>query len=250
MKTIALMNHKGGVGKTTSVVNIASGLARMGYRVLAIDIDPQANLTISLGVNPDRDEDGIYNVLKDAKPINNAIVAVNNGQLDLLPSTLDLSGLEVELMADELRAYRLRNALKSVNYDYCIIDCPPSLGTLTMNALVAADSVYVPLQAQYLALDGLEILFEVVGMMKESNPNVSIDGIFLTQYDGRKTLHRDVAQLAKKRYGSTMFETYIRDNTKLAEAPIDGVSIFDYAPNSNGAADYSALCKEIKERTN
>ncbi|MCQ2973183.1 MAG: ParA family protein [Bacteroidales bacterium] len=244
--TIAISNHKGGVGKTTSTVNIGAGLARAGKKVLLIDMDPQANMTQSYGVTTA--DVSIYEILtSQSKP-----VAVNIFEnLDVLPSTLDLSGAEMELSNETGREYILRESIAEISkeYDYVLIDCPPSLGLLTINALTAADEVYIPLQAHYLAIKGLTKIVEVIGKVKKRlNKNVEITGVFVTQFDKRKVLHRDVVETIYTYFQDKLFDTRIRDNIALAEAPSQGLDIFRYDPECKGAEDYKLLCDEILQR--
>ena len=244
--TIAISNHKGGEGKTTSTVNIGAGLAMAGKKVLLIDMDPQANLTQSYGIT--KSDVSVYEVLTgEAKPMMVNIFE----NLDVLPSTLDLSGAEMELSNETGREYILREAIAEVsqNYDYILIDCPPSLGLLTINALTAADEVFIPLQAHYLAIKGLTKIVEVIGkVQKRLNKNVQITGVFVTQFDKRKVLHRDVVETIYTYFQEKLFNTRIRDNIALAEAPSQGLDIFRYDPECKGAEDYRSLCQEIIER--
>ena len=244
--TIAISNHKGGVGKTTSTVNIGAGLAMAGKKVLLIDMDPQANLTQSYGIT--KSDVSVYEVLTgEAKPMMVNIFE----NLDVLPSTLDLSGAEMELSNEAGREYILREAIAEVsqNYDYILIDCPPSLGLLTINALTAADEVFIPLQAHYLAIKGLTKIVEVIGkVQKRLNKNVQITGVFVTQFDKRKVLHRDVVETIYTYFQEKLFNTRIRDNIALAEAPSQGLDIFRYDPECKGAEEYRSLCQAIIER--
>ncbi|MCC7223826.1 MAG: ParA family protein [Chitinophagales bacterium] len=244
-KVISLSNHKGGVGKTTSTVNISVGLSRMLHkRVLVIDMDPQANLTQSLGVegNP---QHNIYGALTGSYALHPIIIEEN---LHIIPATLDLSGAEVELSAETGREFILRELIDPLRnqYDYILIDTPPSLGLLTVNALTASDHIYIPLQAQYLALQGLTKLLEVVERIrKRLNRHLSLGGVFITQYDQRKVLNREIAQTIREHFKDKVFQTVIRDNIALAEAPSTGKDIFAYNNRSYGAEDYLELCKEI-----
>ncbi len=245
-KVISLLNHKGGVGKTTCVINIGAGLARMGRKVLLVDLDPQANLTLSLGIP--RQPITIYECMRgeaELEPYH------HKDNLDVIMSTLDLSGAELELINEAGREYILRELFEPVReeYDYIIIDCPPSLGLLTLNALAASDYVYIPLQTEFLALQGLAKIKQVIDKVKfRLNRNLEIGGVIGTMYDSRKILNRDVVETIKKYFGDKVFDTLIRDNVALAEAPSQRKDIFEYSPNSLGAEDYENLCKEIIQR--
>ena len=242
-KVIAVTNHKGGVGKTTSTINIGAGLAKLGKRVLLIDLDPQANLSQSLGIKDPSAT--IYGAIRGEHPLQPVNVLK---RLDVVPSTLDLSGAEIELSSETGREYILRELLEPVkgSYDYVIIDSPPSLGLLTVNALTSADEILIPLQAQYLALQGLSKLLEIVDkIQKRLNKGLRIGGVFITQYDSRKILTRNVVETIESHFKDTVYKTKIRDNVALAEAPTQGQDIFRYNPTSYGALDYLALCKEI-----
>lgn len=243
---ISLLNHKGGVGKTTSVINIGAGLTELGKKVLLIDLDPQANLSLSLGVP--RQQNTIYEALRgecELEPY-----SIKEG-FDVVMSTLDLSGAEMELINEAGREYILRELFEPVreDYDFIIIDCPPSLGLLTLNALAASRYVYIPLQTQFLALQGLAKIKQVIDKVRfRLNKQLEIGGVIATMYDGRKILNRDVVETIKKYFGEKVFETMIRDNVALAEAPAQRKDIFSYNRNSIGAKDYMNLCKEILQR--
>ena len=241
-KIITISNHKGGVGKTTSALNIAAALCRQDKKVLLVDLDPQANLSQSLGIT--EPEHAIYDAIKEgtAKPMH-----LPSG-LSIIPSTIDLSGAEIEMSNEAGREYILSEILEPLrgSYDYIIIDAPPSLGLLTLNALTASDEVLIPVQAEYLALQGLSKLQEVIGkIQKRLNKNLRIGGVFVTQYDSRKVLNREVLATIEKNFKGKVFDTKIRDNVALAEAPTQGVDIFQYQPKSYGAEDYTALVAEI-----
>lgn len=243
-KVISISNHKGGVGKTTSAINIGAGLNILGKKVLLVDLDPQANLSQSLNLTDQ--ERTIYGAIRGEYKLEP--VEVVRG-LDVLPSTLDLSGAEVELSGEAGREYILRELLEPLraSYNYIIIDTPPSLGLLTINALTASTEVLIPLQAQYLALRGLTKLLEVVDKIKKRlNKELRVGGVFITQYDNRKILNRDVVATIEAHFKEELFTTRIRDNIALAEAPTQGLDIFRYQPKSYGAEDYLSLCKEIK----
>ena len=242
-KVITISNHKGGVGKTTSAINIGAGLNSLGKTVLLIDLDPQANLSQSLGLIDQ--EKNIYGAIRGEYPLEP--VEVLKG-LDVIPSTLDLSGAEIELSGEAGREYILKELIEPLkrSYDYIIIDSPPSLGLLTINSFTASDEVFIPLQAQYLALQGLTKLLEVIDKIKKRlNKKLRVGGVFITQYDNRKVLNRDVVETIKKHFKSEVFKSKIRDNVALAEAPTQGLDIFRYNAKSYGAEDYLALCKEM-----
>lgn len=243
---IAISNHKGGVGKTTSTVNIGAGLALTGHKVLLIDMDPQSNMTQSYGIS--KSDVSVYEVLKGEAEAKTVEVFEN---LDILPSSLDLSGAEMELINEAGREYILKDAISPIKdkYEYILIDCPPSLGLLTINALTAANEVYIPLQAHYLAIKGLTKIIEVIGKVKKRlNKDIEITGVFVTQFDKRKVLHRDVVETIYTYFQEKLFDTRIRDNIALAEAPSQGMDIFHYDHTSKGAEDYQNLVQEIMER--
>jgi chromosome partitioning protein len=244
---IALLNHKGGVGKTTCTINIGAGMVEMGKKVLLIDLDPQANLTLSLGIP--RHPNTIYEAIRGEAPL---IPYTSREGLDIVISTLDLSGAEMELINEAGREQILRELIEPLRdrYDYIFIDCPPSLGLLTLNALTASDIVYIPLQTEFLALQGLAKIKQVIDKVKlRLNKDLHIGGVIATMYDSRKVLNREVVATILKYFGDIVFKTMIRDNVALAEAPSKRMDIFTYSPNSPGAEDYVGLCKEILERT-
>ena len=245
-KVISISNHKGGVGKTTSAINIGAGLNKLKKKVLLIDLDPQANLSQSLGIiEPERT---IYGAIRGEYKLQP--IEILKG-LDLIPSTLDLSGAEVEMSGEAGREYILKELIDPIksSYDYVIIDSPPSLGLLTINSFTASDEILIPLQAQYLALQGLTKLIEVVDKIKRRlNKGLSIGGVFITQYDSRKVLNRDVVATIEAHFKDEVFKTKIRDNIALAEAPAQGLDIFRYNPKSYGAEDYLKLSKEIVKK--
>lgn len=244
---ISLLNHKGGVGKTTSAINLGAGLVEQGKKVLLIDLDPQANLTVSLGIP--RQKFTIYESLRGESEL--VPYQVKEG-LDVIISTLDLSGAEMELINEAGREFILRELLAPVQeeYDFIIIDCPPSLGLLTLNALTSSQYVVIPLQTQFLALQGLAKIKQVVDKVKfRLNKKLEIIGVIATMYDSRKILNRDVVETIKKYFGDKVFETMIRDNVALAEAPAQRKDIFEYNKNSAGAEDYLSLSQELLMRT-
>jgi len=242
---LCLSNHKGGVGKTCSTCNIGAGLARKGKKVLLIDLDPQANLSLSFGLKDV--EKTIYLTLSGQCQIDEAIYTITEN-LDLVPSTLDLAGAEIELSSEPGRELILKERINQIcgQYDYVIIDCAPSLGLLTTNALTASHEVYIPLQAQYLSLQGVSKLTAIIEkIQKRLNENLKVGGIFITQYDSRKVLNRDIAEHIGKYFKNQVLKTRIRDNITLAEAPSKGKDIFRYNPKCHGAEDYESLCNEI-----
>lgn len=248
---IAISNHKGGCGKTTSTINIGAALAQMGHRTLLVDLDPQANLTISLGIDPDKQPFNTHSALTAGWKLQPLPVVK---KLDVIPTNTDLVEVEQRLAnkvgREDALYYKLQELLIDSPYKYVLLDCPPSLGLLTVNALTVAESVYIPLQAQYLALQGLAKLQEVIELAGQMlNNRLQLGGVFITQYDSRKVLHRNVKQLAEQTLGAAVCKTVIRDNIALAEAPTMGQTIYQYAPKSNGAADYMALAKEIHTRS-
>lgn len=246
-KIISLLNHKGGVGKTTSTINIGAGLVELGKKVLLIDLDPQANLTLSLGVP--RQPVTIYEAIRGESDLDPYTVKPG---LDVVISTLDLSSAEMELITEAGREYILREIFEPLreDYDYIIIDCPPSLGLLTLNALTASDYVIIPLQTQFLAMQGLAKIKQVIQKVKlRLNKGLAIGGVIATMYDARKVLNRDVVETIQKYFGPQVFKTYIRDNVALAEAPAHGKDIFAYSRSSSGAKDYMSLAEEIIQRT-
>ena len=242
-RIISVANNKGGVGKTTTVINLGAGLQRQGKRVLLIDSDPQANMSQSLRIiNQERN---IYRAIKGEGPLEPVEILPG---LDAIPSTLDLSGAEIELATEPGREYILKELIEPLrsHYSYILIDTPPSLGLLTINAMTASQEVIIPLQAEYLATQGLTRLLEIVGKIrKRLNKELSIGGVFITQYDSRKILNREVAEFIKTYFEQDLLRTRVRDNIALAEAPAQGLDIFRYSPRSNGAQDYQALTREI-----
>lgn len=248
-KVISISNHKGGVGKTTSAINIGSGLNKLGKRVLLIDLDAQANLSQSLGIIDTAEGPNIYGAIVGEYKLPPGIEIVKG--LEVIPSTLDLSGAELELSGEAGREYILRELLEPIKkkYDYIIIDTAPSLSLLTINSFVASDEIFIPLQAQYLALQGLSKLIEVVGkIQRRLNKGLKVGGVVITQYDSRKILNRDVVETIRAHFPKETFNTLIRDNIALAEAPANHLDIFRYNAKSKGAEDYLALCKEIIKR--
>jgi chromosome partitioning protein len=245
-KIIAISNHKGGVGKTTTTVNLGAGLARTGKKILLVDLDPQANLSQCYGIT--KPETTIYEALKGDEEVKTIPV---NENLDIAASNLDLAGAEMELNSEAGREYLLKEVLKPLqdNYDYVFVDCPPSLGLLTLNAFTCADEVIIPIQAHFLAIKGLTKIIEVINKVKRRiNEKLEISGVVITLYDKRKILHRDIEETIKTYFRDKVYETKIRQNIALAEAPTQGLDIFRYNISSPGADDYWDLTQEFLER--
>ena len=240
---IAIANHKGGVGKTTSTQNIGVALARAGKKTLLLDLDPQGNLSDSFGY--DDVEVSIYDVLTGKAEV--PVIKLQEN-LDLVPSNLDLSVAEVELSGRTGREYTLKDAIVELvgAYEYVLIDCPPSLGLLTINALTACNEVYIPLDSHYFSMKGLDKLMFIINQIKKRlNTEVNISGVFMTRYDTRVVVNKNIAAMVEESFPETLFKTKIRNNIALVEAPIENQDIFSYAPKSNGAKDYEALTAEI-----
>ncbi len=252
-QTIACANQKGGVGKTTTVVNLGSYLALFGERVLIIDFDPQGNATSGLGFDRNSIERSIYDAIVDGVSLRELTLPGPVDELDVVPSTIALAGAEVELAPIEGRERRLSRLLAEVeaDYDYILIDCPPSLGLLTVNALTAADSVLIPLQCEYYALEGLTQLLATLDLIRDHlNPELDIKGVVLTMFDARTKLSADVANEVRRHLGDHVFKTVIPRNVRLSEAPSHGQPISRYAPDSTGALAYAALTNELRARDN
>jgi chromosome partitioning protein len=244
----AVVNQKGGVGKTTTTVNLAAYLATFGKKILLVDIDPQSNASVGLGVDRSKIERCLYDVIVDGLPADEVILKSAIGNLDVLPSTPKLAGAEVELVAIEGREHRLKHALAAIKkeYEIIIIDCPPSLSLLTVNALTAANEVIIPIQSEYYALEGISQLTHTLELIRENlNPELKIRGIVLTMYDPRTLLSAQVAEETRKYFGSKVFQTVIPRNIRLAEAPSFGQPIIFYDPGSKGAEAYENLCREV-----
>jgi len=247
-KIVAVVNQKGGVGKTTTAINVAAQLANEGKSVLLVDLDPQGNATSGLGL-PKEAKITTYDLLIGGAQLANVVQETHVAQLFVLPSNANLAGAEVELVNKSKREFKLAEALKSATYDYVFIDCPPSLGLLTINALTAADSVLIPVQTEYYALEGLSQLLNTVQAVRGStNPGLELLGIVLTMFDKRNSLSEQVEQEVANYFGDKLFKTIIPRNVRLAEAPSYGRTIYDHDRWSKGARAYKALVKEVRDR--
>ena len=248
---ISVANQKGGVGKTTTTVNLGACLASLGKRVLLVDMDAQGNATSVVGIRkPDVTQD-IYDVLVNELPIAEATLVTEHENLSIVPATLQLAGAEIELTSMMARESRLKGSLAEVNdqYDYILIDCPPSLGHLTINSFTASDSILIPVQCEYYALEGLSQLLNTVRLVqKHFNPELEIEGVLLTMYDARTNLGNEVVEEVRKYFREKVYETIIPRNIRLSEAPSHGMPIIDYDPRSRGAEVYQALAKEVVNR--
>lgn len=248
MKTVAIANQKGGVGKTTTAVNLSACLAEQGKNVLLIDADPQGNSTSGLGMKKEGDENSIYDVLINDVPLDQATCDTMIDTLKLLPAHISLAGAEVELVNMMAREQVLKRALQTTEkkYDYVFIDCPPSLGLLTLNALTAANTLLVPIQCEFYALEGLSLLMNTVKLVRRSlNPELDVEGVVLTMFDSRTNLSMQVVEEVKKFFKNKVYDTIIPRSVRLGEAPSFGLPITKYSPNSAGSTAYSSLAKEM-----
>ena len=247
-KIIAITNQKGGVGKTTTTVNLSACLADAGKKVMLVDLDPQGNASSGLGIDKSELNQCVYDVLIDEVPVAEVIQPTALKKLQVLPATIQLAGAEVEMVGIVSRETILKEALKKYKkeYDYILIDCPPSLGLLTLNALTAADSVLIPIQCEFYALEGVSQLVKTVNLVKEAlNPKLEIEGVLLTMFDGRTNLSIQVAEEVKKHFTEKVYKTVIPRNVRLSEAPSYGEPIIIYDPKSKGSKVYKELAKEV-----
>jgi chromosome partitioning protein len=251
-RVIAMANQKGGVGKTTTTISLGAALAELGHKVLVVDFDPQGGCALGLGIEPGALEVSVYNALLDRNcPSEDVVITTSVEGMDLMPSNIDLSAAELMLVQEVAREQSLSRALAPLrrSYDFILVDCPPSLGLLTINALTAADGVIIPLECEYYALRGMALLMDSIERVRDRlNPQLEIDGILPTMYDGR-TLHaREVLERVREAFGDQLFDSIIRKTIRFAEAPVAGEPILRYAPTSTGSTSYRALAKEVISR--
>lgn len=250
-RTIVVANQKGGVGKTTTAINLSASLAEMGQKILVVDMDPQGNTTSGLGIEKDVVENTVYELLIGECGIKDAVVKTEYENLELIPSNVDLSAAEIELIGTEGKEYILKNELDTIKkqYDFVLIDCPPSLNTLTINAMCAADTVLVPIQCEYYALEGLSQLIHTIDLVKERlNSDLEIEGVVFTMYDARTNLSLQVVENVKNNLNQNIYKTIIPRNIRLAEAPSHGMPITRYDSKSAGAESYRLLAEEVIHR--
>lgn len=250
-RIISIINQKGGVGKSTTGVNLAAALGNLGKNVLIVDFDPQGNSTSGFGIEKEELEQCVYDALLNDVPAENLLIETNSKNVSVIPATIQLAGAEIELVSAMARETRLKELLEPIeqNYDFVLIDCPPSLGLLTINALTAADSVLIPIQCEYYALEGVTKLLESMRMVKSRiNKGLDVYGVLLTMYDSRTSLANQVVDEVKGYFGDKVFETLIPRTVKISEAPSFGMPVIDYAPQNKGAQAYMELANEVIDR--
>ncbi|MEM8956651.1 MAG: AAA family ATPase [Pseudomonadota bacterium] len=253
-RTIAISNQKGGVGKTTTTINLAAALARQGFSTLVVDIDPQGNASTGLGIDPENRKLTTYDLILEGAALSEVVVPTEFDGLLIAPATTDLSSADIELVANERRSHLLRDALvgetpKALGLDYILIDCPPSLNLLTVNAMVAADSILIPLQSEFFALEGLsQLMLTIREIRQNANPALRIEGVLLTMHDQRNNLAQQVEKDARHTLGDLVFRTVVPRNVRVSEAPSYAVPVIDYDPSSKGSLAYQALAEELLAR--
>lgn len=251
---VAIANQKGGVGKTTTTINLASALAKSGQRTLIIDLDPQGNASTGVGITPDMRSSSTYELLLEGVDINHVIQNTDHANIAIAPSIVDLSSADIELVANERRSFLLRDAIQKnadlgKAYDWILIDCPPSLNLLTINAMVAADSILIPLQSEFFALEGLsQLMLTIREIRQTANAGLRIEGVLLTMHDARNKLAQQVEQDARETLGELVFDTIVPRNVRVSEAPSYAIPVIDYDPQSKGSLAYQALAREIMAR--
>jgi chromosome partitioning protein len=251
VRVIALANQKGGVGKTTTAINLGAGLAQLEKKTLIIDLDPQGNASVGLGIDRGKISSSSYQLLLEDEVPPGIILPTANSHLFILPSTIELAGAEIELVGMLSREFRLRDALSGIRdaYDFVLLDCPPSLGLLTLNAMAAAGSILIPIQCEFYALEGVNQLLNSINLIRRRlNPNLEIEGVLLTMFDGRTILSQEVERDVRAVFAGKVYHSVIPRNVRLSEAPSYGCSILEYDPHSRGASAYLALAQEVANR--